>query len=109
MQDDGLFLLDFVDARTKKAVNSPTGYKIYAFSRVGRMFGIPGPLMSWEVATNISREDIKDGEERFSISEGSPCMLRRPGKDDFFFAVPDRPRDPLPGVQLATPTMSWEQ
>ncbi|ETW75065.1 hypothetical protein HETIRDRAFT_108286 [Heterobasidion irregulare TC 32-1] len=109
LQDDGQFLLDLVDSRTKKPVNSPAGYKIYVLPRVGRMLGIPGPLMSWEVATNIPRKDIKDGEERFSVLEGSPCMLRRPGKDDFFFAVPDRARDPLPGMQLATPIMSWQQ
>ena len=108
MQDDGLFLLDFVDTRTKIAVNSPAGYEIDALPRVGRMLSIPGPIISCEAVRYTPRERILDGEERFSVPEGSPCVLRRPGKDDFFFAVPDRPRDLLPGMQFATPVMRRE-
>ncbi|TFY76468.1 hypothetical protein EWM64_g7542 [Hericium alpestre] len=103
LEDDGIFLFDFVDMRTKKALNSPVGYKVHAFPNRYHMLNMPGPIISWEAAQNIPRTHIKPGEERFSVPESTPCALHRDGQEVFMFAVPERPRkQSIGGVQLAT-------
>ncbi|TFY83266.1 hypothetical protein EWM64_g737 [Hericium alpestre] len=103
LEDDGIFLFDFVDMRTKKAVNSPVGYEVHAFPNRYHMLNMPGPIISWEAAQNIQRKHIKPGEERFSVPEGTSCALHRRGQEIFMFAVPERPRkQSIHGVQLAT-------
>jgi hypothetical protein len=74
MEPDGQYMLDFFDCATKKAVNSPKDFKIVPLARSG-MF-ISGPLMSWEVAMGHPRDGIPEGEERFSVEEGSSWMLK---------------------------------
>ncbi|KZT02562.1 uncharacterized protein LAESUDRAFT_661564 [Laetiporus sulphureus 93-53] len=103
LEDDSIFLFDFIDMRTKKAVNSPVGYEVHAFPNRYHMLNMPGPIISWEAAQNIQRKHIKPGEERFSVPEGTPCALHRHGQEVFMFAAPERPRkQSIHGVQLAT-------
>lgn len=104
MERDGIFLFDFVDTHTKKAVNCPSTYEIHALPNPYHMLNMPGRLLSWEATRGIPPNVIKKGEERFSVPEGTPCALVRPGKERFMFAVPQRPRELLPGVQLVTAT-----
>lgn len=107
LKDDGLYLLDFYDMRKRKAINSPADWEIHVLPRIARAPSFTGPLVSWEEATNIRREEILDGEERFSVLEGSPCVLQRNvgdgGDFKFYFSVPDRTRDAFPGAQLTPP------
>jgi len=97
MESDGQYMLDFFDCATKKAVNSPKDFQIVPITRRG-IFGL-GPLVSWEVAMGRPRDGIPDGEERFSVMEGSNWTLKWPGRD-FSFAVPVRTNSMDP---LATP------
>ncbi|KAF5334915.1 hypothetical protein D9611_009946 [Ephemerocybe angulata] len=86
------FVFDFVDVREKRAVNSPAGYEIESlfnqYHHTGMLFG---PIRSWEQAFGVSRADIMDGCERFAVAERTPCVLHRPGKEDFRFVAPELP------------------
>jgi len=87
MESDGHYMLDFFDCATKKAVNSPKDFEFVPITR--GMFGM-SPLVSWEVAVGHPRDGIPDGEERFSVIEGSSWTLKWRG-GHFSFAVPVRP------------------
>ena len=87
MEPNRQYMLDFFDCAAKNAVNSPKDFEIVPLARSG-MF-ISGPLMSWEVAMGHPRDGIPEGEERFSVDEGSSWMLKWNG-GHFSFAVPVR-------------------
>ncbi|KAF6754440.1 hypothetical protein DFP72DRAFT_899069 [Ephemerocybe angulata] len=99
------FFFDYVDLHEKKAVNSPAGYEVEAYPHLRHYLGMTaaGPIKSWEARRGMPRSAIPEGFERFSVPACTPCVLHRPGKEDFFFTVPDYPDvSPVPGVQFAT-------
>lgn len=102
MESDGQYMLDFFDRATKKAVNSPKDFQIVPITRPG-IFDL-GPLVSWEVAMGRPRDGIPDGEERFSVIEGSCWTLKWPG-GDFSFVVPVR-TDSMDSLATAVPYVS---
>ena len=102
MERKRIFCFDFVDAQTREATNSPSDYEIHALPNPHHMLNIPGPIISWEAAMNIPRNQIKKGEERFSVPEGTHCVLLRPGKPRFDFEAPERPRVLEQGIARAT-------
>ncbi|KAJ6622711.1 hypothetical protein B0H10DRAFT_1787591, partial [Mycena sp. CBHHK59/15] len=97
-----LYLLDFFDPIKDTAVNSPTDFQIHPIPPTGT-FGLPGPLVSMEVAMKIEQKDILPGEERFGVAESSVCRLVRPGKPDFYFSIPVRPMAGVPPCAGPTP------
>lgn len=104
------FCLDFYDTTRKIPVNLPPGYALYpatttmppglgpGYPPAG--FPIPangppsaamgGQLRSWE--RNLRMESFPEGEEKWSIPEGTYVMLRRRGHPDFTFQIPTRQR-----------------
>ena len=87
METDGQYMLDLFDPATQKAINSPKDFEFIPISRNGGF--VSGPLVSWEVAMGYSSDEIPEGEERFSVMEGSSWMLKWRG-GSFSFAVPVR-------------------
>lgn len=91
MQQYGLYCFDLYDLSERTAVNLPHDYKIC--NAPPAMIGDMGTeVMSWEAAWGISAKEIRPGQERFAVPEGSHLALVRPGKPLFFFALPIRPR-----------------
>jgi len=86
MVSDGHYLLDIFDCATGKAVNSPKDFEFVPIYRPGVL---PVPLVSWEVIMGCPRDGIREGEERFSVAEGSRWTLKWRG-GHFSFAIPVR-------------------
>ncbi|KAJ7507244.1 hypothetical protein B0H11DRAFT_2219071 [Mycena galericulata] len=87
----GAFFFDVYDIQRRLAVNSPPSFR---FSVVRPKV----PLLSVEEISGIRREDIRPGEERFAVEEGTPCRLKREGKADFLFRIPEHPKPPVPDI-----------
>ncbi|KAF5335005.1 hypothetical protein D9611_009950 [Ephemerocybe angulata] len=102
-EEEREFFFDYVDLCEKKAVNSPAGYEVEAYFNLRHHLapGEVGPIHSNEAWAGFSRSDIREGRERFTALACNPCVLHRPGKEDFFFTVPDYPEEvsPVPGVK----------
>ena len=108
-------VIDFFDFVEKKAVNSrATGFKfeihnivhLYALPDALSTAGFirPGRLISWEVSWGIKDEDVKSGEERSSLPEGTTFKLVCDGRDHAFFRVAVRQNKVhLPHVLEAVP------
>ncbi|KAH7910669.1 hypothetical protein BJ138DRAFT_1008247, partial [Hygrophoropsis aurantiaca] len=88
-RSDGQFLLDYFDVEKEVPVNTPRGYEIIPVETPIMLALGAGSLRSWEYADNGSSPDeIKSGEERISVPEGSHWRLVRQGHLDLYFAVP---------------------
>ncbi|KAJ6541886.1 hypothetical protein B0H19DRAFT_1175068 [Mycena capillaripes] len=74
---------DVFDTHTRSPVNSPPSFRFTTVQPEIR-------LQSVEEVAGISREDIRPGEERFSVVEGTACRLRRGGALEFLFRIPVR-------------------
>src|SRR6266511_2760870 len=87
------YYLDFVhSSNTTKPFNSPGDFSLW----------VPIPSISSSLSTGvmqlfsleenmgIQRSDIRDGEERFVLTGGQQCVLKRPGFRDVAFIVPIR-------------------
>ncbi|KIJ60070.1 hypothetical protein HYDPIDRAFT_32645 [Hydnomerulius pinastri MD-312] len=82
------YCLDFFDTCRRCAVDTPDGYEILFLSDVY----MPGEkLVTWETAMDVAPEDLLPGAEKYSVTEGSELVLKRPGRDDFLFQIPVRP------------------
>ncbi|TBU54012.1 hypothetical protein BD310DRAFT_989850 [Dichomitus squalens] len=97
------FCLDFYDHRCDVPVNLPPGFSLGPSPvNMQGVFGMAGPLVSWEQAMGIRSADIPAGEEKWSVPEGTYLVVRRadrPGQD-FTFAVPRRQ---TPQAEIAQP------
>ena len=82
-------MFDFVDQRTRQAVNAPKGYDIYPVPGVTPGPFSHGPLVSWAVAAGLPKSELPPGAEKFSLPVGTECRLVRPGKADVRFVIPE--------------------
>ncbi|KXN91556.1 hypothetical protein AN958_00542 [Leucoagaricus sp. SymC.cos] len=99
LDNQGAFVFDFYDCKTFKAVNSSPDWRVSIVPVVGTMsFLYAGLLRSWEAEEGIRPENIKPGEERFSVPEGVTLELELPGGRKFRFTAPIRHFD-----QVASP------
>ncbi|KAJ7627773.1 hypothetical protein DFH06DRAFT_1338948 [Mycena polygramma] len=84
---DGMFFFDLYDVDKRRPVNTPAAYTFWMiWPRSDKA------LHSMEEYAGIRREDIKPGEERYSIPEGDACRLKRKGAADFLFRIPVHPK-----------------
>ncbi|TBU25846.1 hypothetical protein BD311DRAFT_763729 [Dichomitus squalens] len=60
-------------------VNLPPGSRASPVHMQG-VFGMAGPLVSWERAMGFSPADILAGEEEWSVPEGTNLVVRRPDR-----------------------------
>ena len=116
----GQFCLDFFDVRRRVPVNLPAGHALHLAATimppgVGLGYPLPGhlvranveavpkgdPLRSWE--RNMGMDSIPDGEEKWSIPEGTYLTLTREGHPDFTFQMPAR----QPVIAAAQPQMGF--
>lgn len=105
LERDGAWVFDFYDIRDRRAVNSFEGWTVYisptAPNTMSLIFG--GEVKSWEANNGIERDDIKPGEERFSVPEGVTCSLVRPEcQQPFWFTTPRRAHD-IPNIHIEEP------
>ncbi|KAI0033239.1 hypothetical protein K488DRAFT_85081 [Vararia minispora EC-137] len=102
MEDKRRYGLDFVRTSTGKSENSPFQYDLFTVPNpdaqtAGPVFGPrSGRLFSMESGLGLRGIDIRPGAERFLLSEGMCCLLKRKGHRDVFFKVPIRPRPKEP-------------
>ncbi|TBU58117.1 hypothetical protein BD310DRAFT_820040 [Dichomitus squalens] len=73
------FCLDFYDHSRDVPVNLPPGSRASPVHMQG-VFGMAGPLVSWERAMGFSPADILAGEEKWSVPEGTNLVVRRPDR-----------------------------
>lgn len=90
MEKYGLFCFDLYDSSECTAVNLPHGYKICNAPLVGMTNDMGAEVRSWEVGWGMRAEDIRPGQERFAVPEGSHLALLRHGEPFFFFEIPRR-------------------
>ncbi|KAJ7222582.1 hypothetical protein GGX14DRAFT_664297 [Mycena pura] len=91
------FFFDLYDRKLKHAVNSPPNFR-YEILRPVQNYD----LVSIEEAMGITRADIRPGEERFSVPEGTRCCLKRQGVTDFYWEMPKHPKVQLPDPRFTT-------
>ncbi|TFK78043.1 hypothetical protein K466DRAFT_607384 [Polyporus arcularius HHB13444] len=95
------YCLDFVDTRTGVPVNSPFQYELWGVPNSGLSFGVGAtPITNLESAFGVRQEDISPGHEKFLLTDGQTCLLRRPGHKDVRFTVPIR-RQPAAAASRA--------
>lgn len=87
MQKYAQYCLDFFDVNKRIPVNTPDGYKIYYLQYLGQH---EEQLVPWEIAMKVERVD--EGQEKYSVQEGSQLVLTRPDKDPYLFEIPHRLR-----------------
>ncbi|KAJ7283241.1 hypothetical protein C8J57DRAFT_1120676, partial [Mycena rebaudengoi] len=80
-----VFFFDVYDTQTRKPVNCPPSFRFSTVRPIMR-------LVSVEEAAGISPNNIRPGEERFAVEEGTACRLQREGAADFLFRIPRRPK-----------------
>ena len=92
LQQYRLYCFDLYDLSERTAVNLPHDYKIYKTPPgTFTIDDMCAEVTSWEVNWGVSAEEIRPGQERFAVTEGSYLALLRPGKPLFFFMLPTRP------------------
>ncbi|KAM5538593.1 hypothetical protein V8D89_007622 [Ganoderma adspersum] len=103
----GQFCLDFFDVERRVPVNLPAGHGLYGAGETSLPPGVGGdhplpdhlvranvrpaesyPIGSWERNMGIAR--IPDGEEKWSLPEGTRLTLQREGHPPLTFQVPTR-------------------
>lgn len=90
-QEFGLYCFDLYNRSTHTAVNLPHNYKICHASNNSFVVGGWGSeVISWERAWNVPQRNMRPGQERFVVPEGSQLALVRPGKEPFYFVLPRR-------------------
>lgn len=85
LEDPNECCLDFVDAVSLKATNSPEDWRLYSANQLG--VG-KAPIRSREEVDGYKKSAIPLGEERFDILRARCYAIRRPNYPDFFFEVP---------------------
>ncbi|EIW75172.1 hypothetical protein CONPUDRAFT_85466 [Coniophora puteana RWD-64-598 SS2] len=93
LQDEGQFCFDLFDLSAKHAVNtSRFGISFTVIPEVGKLtMAFSGPLRSWETNMGFTPEEIRAGEERFSILEDTLLSLEHPNSSQpFLFRSPKR-------------------
>ncbi|KAJ6610692.1 hypothetical protein B0H10DRAFT_1919328 [Mycena sp. CBHHK59/15] len=103
---DRMFYFDFFDLSKNKPVNSPPDFKIFHCHPLGLSSELFSGehIISIEAAFHIAREEIKDGEERCGVHEGTCCRLERRNEKPFYFQIPVRPQpEPARPSGFATP------
>ncbi|KAF7760348.1 hypothetical protein Agabi119p4_11024 [Agaricus bisporus var. burnettii] len=72
------YCIDFVETATSKPENSPFKYELWAVPNK-RTPWLPSPtqrLSSLERCFGVKEKDIKPGEEKFLLMEGTACVLK---------------------------------
>ncbi|KAI0033236.1 hypothetical protein K488DRAFT_85079 [Vararia minispora EC-137] len=98
MEDKRQYGLDFIRTSTGKSENSPFQYDLFTVpdpdaQTAGPIFGPrSGRLFSVESGLGLEPSEIRPGAERFILSEGMCCLLKRKGHRDVYFKVPVRIR-----------------
>ncbi|TFK80516.1 hypothetical protein K466DRAFT_667619 [Polyporus arcularius HHB13444] len=81
----GEVCMDFVHNETKQPVNSPFEYELWAMPSRATLWNEPALLASLESSFGAA---VLPGEEKFVMSEGQTCVLKRPGHQNVQFTVP---------------------
>ncbi|KAJ6524281.1 hypothetical protein DFH09DRAFT_1286433 [Mycena vulgaris] len=81
----GYYFMDLYDLSTREPAQTPAGYAFYQHNQHGSLEP-SGRVRSMEEAMGYAPGDT----ERFSVSEGTVCELRRPECEPFFFSAPVR-------------------
>ncbi|TFY75482.1 hypothetical protein EWM64_g8531 [Hericium alpestre] len=93
-----LYCLDFVDRATHEPVNAPLDFEIWVVPSLLASW-LPsgcGRLMSMENSFGKLSRNIRPGQEKFCVMEGSTFQLKRAGQPEVFYNVPVRPKSSLP-------------
>ena len=89
MEHFGQCCLDFVDRRTRAAVNLPPGYSIYpAVANLPGVFMSGGPLPSLEQSYGYTPDRIPAGAEKWVVPAGAYLTIVRDGTGIVTFKVP---------------------
>ena len=89
MEEFDQFCLDFVDRRTRAAVNLPPGYSIYpAGANLPGVFMSGGPLPSLEQSYGYTPDRIPAGAEKWVVPAGAYLTIARDGTGIVTFKVP---------------------
>ncbi|KAJ7470986.1 hypothetical protein FB451DRAFT_324316 [Mycena latifolia] len=83
----GGYFMDLYDPSTDETAPTPVGYEFYNHHRPGDLQP-SGRLVSLEEA--FGGVPVPGSTERFSVSEGALCELRRPEREPFMFTAPVR-------------------
>ncbi|KAI0689583.1 hypothetical protein C8T65DRAFT_588550 [Cerioporus squamosus] len=85
------YCLDFVTTTTGQPVNSPFEFELWSVgTSSSRHIGGSVRLRSLESCWGYSSRDILPGEEKFVLTDGMVCLLKRPGHKPVRFRVPTR-------------------
>jgi len=110
LQDEGQFCFDLFDLSAKHPVNtSHFGISFAVIPEIGKLTMVcPGPLHSWETNMGFTPEEIRAGEERFSVLEDTLLSLEHPNSSrPFLFRSPKR--DIPIGSQTVHRPVSWHE
>ncbi|VDB84536.1 unnamed protein product [Peniophora sp. CBMAI 1063] len=87
------FTLDIIYTSTGQAVNSVTaGIELWGSVNPDNPHALvfKEKLRPLELIFGIKDRDINPGQENFMVTEGSACVLKRSGKRDVYFTIPER-------------------
>ncbi|KAI0029649.1 hypothetical protein K488DRAFT_33828, partial [Vararia minispora EC-137] len=90
--------LDFVRTSTGEPENSPFQYDLFTVPDPDAPMMGPrsGRLFSVETGLGLKPSEIRPRAEKFIMSEGMCCLLKRKGHRDVYFKVPVRSRPKVP-------------
>ncbi|TFY73990.1 hypothetical protein EWM64_g10023 [Hericium alpestre] len=93
-----LYCLDFVDRASRQPVNAPSDFELCAVpSLVTPWLSMDaGRITSMEHNFGKHSKDIRPGQEKFGVMEGSSFKLKRVGHPEVLYNVPLRPNSPPP-------------
>ena len=85
------YCLDFVRTSTGQPVNSPFEFELWSVGASSTLFPCGAVrLRSLESSWGHSRQDVLPGAEKFVLTDGMVCLLKRPGQKPVRFTVPTR-------------------
>ncbi|KAI0035994.1 hypothetical protein K488DRAFT_42195 [Vararia minispora EC-137] len=102
MEDKRQYGLDFIRTSTGEPENSPFQYDLFTVPDPDTQTAKPmmrprsGRLFSVESGLGLRADQIYPGAEKFILSEGMCCLLKRKGHRDVYFKVPVRLRSKVP-------------
>ena len=82
--------MDFVSTASGEPVNSPFKYELWSIPSDNAPFVAARRIYSLEKGGGFAREAIRPGAERFLLMDGQTYQLRRPGRKNVRFQVPER-------------------
>ncbi|KAJ7223030.1 hypothetical protein GGX14DRAFT_656911, partial [Mycena pura] len=91
------FFFDLYDRKLQCPVNSPPNFRYHILRPIQNQ-----TLLSMEETGGIKHADIKPGEERFGVPEGTRCCLQREGAPDFLWEMPEHSKVRLADPRFAT-------